>query len=198
MSLTATGTSSVVIPLATTESLGVVSVGANLSIDENGVLSAEAPTPPYALPPATTSTLGGVIVPAGSGLNVDASGNLSVVMQTGDVFPTVQYTPTQPTGNGQTFPITIESVGTFNVIGQTPEGHFAYSVTYDVQFPNATEDGQSFEVIAMPNPNYEPTYTTALVWGGSTYPAVATLSEGTVYKFRWSAPLATWFLIATS
>lgn len=40
-------------------------------------------SPAYVLPAATTTTLGGVIVPAGSGLSVDVPGNITLVAPTG-------------------------------------------------------------------------------------------------------------------
>lgn len=59
------------LPTASTSTLGGVKVGANLSIDQNGVLSATA----VPLSAATTSTLGGVRV--GAGLAIDGNGVLS-------------------------------------------------------------------------------------------------------------------------
>lgn len=59
---------------ATTETLGGIIVGDNLTIDENGVLDAVVPEP-YQLPIAATDTLGGVKV--GDGLSIDQDGVLS-------------------------------------------------------------------------------------------------------------------------
>ncbi len=64
-----------VLPVASSEVLGGIKVGSNLSIDENGALSAPAPTPQYTLPTASAETLGGVKV--GSGLSIDENGVLS-------------------------------------------------------------------------------------------------------------------------
>lgn len=58
---------------ATTTTLGGVIVGDNLSIDANGVLSADAQQ--YVLPIASQSTLGGIKV--GDGLSIDQDGVLS-------------------------------------------------------------------------------------------------------------------------
>jgi carbonic anhydrase/acetyltransferase-like protein (isoleucine patch superfamily) len=69
-----------VLPVASATVLGGIKVGANLSIDVNGVLSAGNS---YVLPIATASVLGGVKV--GSGLSVDGTGLLSANV------------PTQPT-----------------------------------------------------------------------------------------------------
>ena len=63
-----------VLPVASNSTLGGVKVGNNLTIDESGVLSANAGG--YTLPPATASTLGGVIV--GDNVTVDANGEISV------------------------------------------------------------------------------------------------------------------------
>jgi hypothetical protein len=55
----------------------VAGTGITLASDANGnlVITGSAT---YTLPPATPTTLGGVQIPAGSGLTVDSSGNLSV------------------------------------------------------------------------------------------------------------------------
>lgn len=62
------------LPKATDDSLGGIIVGDGLSIDSNGVLSADGGEH-YELPPATTTTLGGVIV--GDGLSVTEEGVIS-------------------------------------------------------------------------------------------------------------------------
>lgn len=59
------------VPIATYTSLGVVQIGENLNITEEGVLST---FPEYALPPATRSTLGGIIV--GDTLQIEEDGTL--------------------------------------------------------------------------------------------------------------------------
>ena len=61
------------LPTAAAGTLGGVKVGANLSIDGNGVLSAN--TGSYTLPTAAAGTLGGVKV--GSGLSIDGNGVLT-------------------------------------------------------------------------------------------------------------------------
>ena len=58
---------------ATTTTLGIVRVGAGLSIDANGTLSLAGSS--YTLPAATANTLGGIKV--GGGLSIDATGTLS-------------------------------------------------------------------------------------------------------------------------
>lgn len=60
------------LPTASASTLGGIKVGTNLSIDENGVLSASGST--YTLPPASSNTLGGIKV--GNGLDIDANGKL--------------------------------------------------------------------------------------------------------------------------
>jgi hypothetical protein len=60
------------LPNASTATLGGIKVGQNLSIDENGVLSA---SDSYVLPAATASTLGGIKV--GENLTIDNTGVLS-------------------------------------------------------------------------------------------------------------------------
>jgi len=61
------------LPMASANTLGGIKVGQNLSIDENGVLSA---SDSYVLPAATASTLGGIKV--GDNISVDAQGSISV------------------------------------------------------------------------------------------------------------------------
>lgn len=63
------------LPAATETVLGGIKVGENLSITEDGVLSASAPGSEYELPPATTDTLGGVKV--GDNLTVTDDGTIS-------------------------------------------------------------------------------------------------------------------------
>jgi hypothetical protein len=64
------------LPIASSSTLGGVRIGAGISIDGSGIISASAG---YTLPAATTSTLGGVIV--GTGLGV-SSGTVSVTYGT--------------------------------------------------------------------------------------------------------------------
>lgn len=65
----------VTVPVATTTSLGCVIVGAGLTVDSSGVLSAPNLVP-YILPKASSTSLGGVKV--GSGLDMDIDGVVSV------------------------------------------------------------------------------------------------------------------------
>ena len=60
------------VPIATYTSLGVVQIGDNLTITEEGVLST---FPEYQLPPATRSELGGIIV--GDTLDIQEDGTLN-------------------------------------------------------------------------------------------------------------------------
>ena len=61
------------LPIAAAGTLGGIKVGANLSIDVDGVLSAN--TGSYTLPIASSTTLGGIKV--GSGLSIDGNGVLT-------------------------------------------------------------------------------------------------------------------------
>jgi hypothetical protein len=65
------------LPTATGSVLGGVKVGANLSIDANGVLSANAGA--YTLPKASDTILGGIKI--GSGLTIDANGVVSAAVE---------------------------------------------------------------------------------------------------------------------
>ena len=61
------------LPIATAETLGGIKIGANLSIDANGILSANPGS--YNLPIASAGTLGGIKI--GSGLTIDGNGVLT-------------------------------------------------------------------------------------------------------------------------
>jgi hypothetical protein len=61
---------------ATANKLGGVRIGANVNIAADGTISTDADT--YVLPPASNTTLGGVIVPADSGFRLDPDGTLSI------------------------------------------------------------------------------------------------------------------------
>ena len=62
----------------TIDDLGDGSGNQNVIVDPNGKLVATSLTSAYTLPTATSTSLGGVKIGSGSGLNVDVSGNLSV------------------------------------------------------------------------------------------------------------------------
>ena len=69
------------LPIATQASLGIIQVGANLSITPEGVLNANA-TP--SIPLATTTTTG--IIQVGTGLSITAQGLLSVPIATNGIL----------------------------------------------------------------------------------------------------------------
>lgn len=60
------------LPAATNNTAGCIRVGSNLYIDDDNRLNAFAP---FVLAPASTNSLGGVVI--GSGINVDANGTIS-------------------------------------------------------------------------------------------------------------------------
>ena len=73
--------SAVDIPVASTSTLGGIKVGSRLSIDANGVLSADEQSSSYTLPVASTSTLGGVKVNNSTGaLKVASDGLLALLV----------------------------------------------------------------------------------------------------------------------
>jgi len=90
------------LPAATDDSLGGIIVGDGLSIDANGVLSADGGTP-YELPPATTTTLGGVIV--GDNLSITEQGILSANAQQIDVDDHLDDESTNPVQNRVLTPV---------------------------------------------------------------------------------------------
>lgn len=61
---------------ATSNKLGGVRIGANVNVSADGTISTDADT--YVLPPASNTTLGGVIVPADSGFHLEPDGTLSI------------------------------------------------------------------------------------------------------------------------
>ena len=76
---------SYVLPTASTSTLGGIKVGTNLTIDNDGVLSATSSSS-YVLPTASTSTLGGIKV--GSNLTITPDGVLSATSSSSYVLPT--------------------------------------------------------------------------------------------------------------
>ena len=70
------GGNSYTLPIASNTRLGGVKIGANLSIDSNGILSATANS--YSLPIASNTRLGGIKV--GNNLTIDSNGVLSAVI----------------------------------------------------------------------------------------------------------------------
>ena len=72
------------LPIAAAGTLGGIKVGANLSIDVDGVLSANPGS--YTLPTADATTLGGIKV--GSGLSIDGNGVLTATG--GSTVPSIQ------------------------------------------------------------------------------------------------------------
>ena len=63
------------LPIASAEVLGGVKIGDNITISEDGKISAPAPTPEYDLPIASAEVLGGIKI--GEGLNITEEGILS-------------------------------------------------------------------------------------------------------------------------
>lgn len=63
------------LPIATNESLGGIKIGDNLTITEDGTLSAQAQSDPYELPIASDSILGGIKI--GNNLTIEEDGTLN-------------------------------------------------------------------------------------------------------------------------
>lgn len=77
------------LPAATAETLGGIKVGSRLSIDANGVLSADEQSSSYTLPVASTSTLGGVKVNNSTGaLKVASDGLLALLVSSPEAMKT--------------------------------------------------------------------------------------------------------------
>ena len=61
---------------ATRTKLGGVRIGANVNVSADGTISTDID--PYVLPPASSTTLGGVSVPSDSGINLEPDGTISI------------------------------------------------------------------------------------------------------------------------
>lgn len=115
------------LPLATAVDAGVVKIGANISVDGDGVINIE---------PATTSALGGVI--AGTGIEVDSDGVISVGVATTSIAGRVIA------GDG----ISVSGDGTISVptrkfhgFSVDADGDLIYSTTTDTTISLQNEYG---------------------------------------------------------
>ena len=93
------------LPNAAAGTLGGIKVGANLSIDVDGVLSANAGA--YTLPTAAAGTLGGIKV--GSGLSIDGNGVLTATG--GSTVPSIQDL------QGSTSSLAVDATAELNITG---------------------------------------------------------------------------------
>lgn len=103
------------LPAATTTSLGGIKVGANLSITDDGVLSANASQ--YELPIASTSTLGGIKI--SSDFTIDEDGTLHTTSSGGSGYVLPVATTTTLGGVKQGTNVTIASDGTLSATDTT-------------------------------------------------------------------------------
>lgn len=135
------------LPVSTTSTLGGVKIdGSSITIDNNGVISANAPT--YTLPTATTAVLGGVKVD-GSTITIDSNGIISTTGTfSGDYNdltnkPTIPAAYTLPTATTATLggvmvdgsSIVIDGNG---VISTTATGGSSYTFTDGLNESNGT------------------------------------------------------------
>tara|TARA_R110002020_G_scaffold207146_1_gene412530 strand:+ start:4655 stop:5299 length:645 start_codon:yes stop_codon:yes gene_type:complete len=153
------------LPIATTTSLGVVQIGANLNITPEGILSANNPTSPYQLPIASTTVLGGIKV--GANLTIDADGTLNAPASSGGGGTFYAFTSGIITNEGQhtiTYPAGWTSGTPDNIIVSTryPTGaastvHFqlvgftASTVTVFAQAGSATFATHFCDVLLVKN-----------------------------------------------
>jgi len=125
------------LPKASDTVLGGIKVGANLSIDANGVLSAGNS---YVLPKASATVLGGIKV--GTNLSIDADGVLSSSYTDTDTITQIRRIDADGSSNGTTYRtgnITLRA-GTNVTISETSNGVFQFvssDTTYSV-FTGAT------------------------------------------------------------
>lgn len=103
------------LPAATTTSLGGIKVGANLSITDDGVLSANASQ--YELPIASTSTLGGIKI--SSDFTIDEDGTLHTTSSGGSGYVLPVATASTLGGVKQGTNVTIAADGTLSATDTT-------------------------------------------------------------------------------
>ncbi len=105
------------LPTASVSVLGGIKIGSNLTIDANGVLSANAGA--YTLPTASTTILGGVKV---DGTSVTIDGNGVITANAGSTSPSITDL------TGQTGPIVQNGgIGDLNISGY--KGYVLYKIT---------------------------------------------------------------------
>ena len=107
------------LPIAAAGTLGGIKVGANLSIDVDGVLSANAGG--YTLPAADEATLGGIKV--GSGLSIDGNGVLTATG--GSTVPSIQDL------SGTTAAIAADGTAELNITGY--KAYSLFKITTDAE-----------------------------------------------------------------
>ena len=107
------------LPIAAAGILGGIKVGANLSIDVDGVLSANAGG--YTLPTADATTLGGIKV--GSGLSIDGNGVLTATG--GSTVPSIQDL------SGTTASLAADGTAELNITGY--KAYSLFKITTDAE-----------------------------------------------------------------
>jgi hypothetical protein len=116
------------LPTASGSVLGGIKVGANLSIDVNGVLSAN--TGSYSLPTASPTTLGGIKI--GSGLTVDGNGVVSASVASS--VPTIQEL------SGSTASLAPNTTAELNITGYKAYSLFKITTTAEAWVRVYTDD----------------------------------------------------------
>lgn len=117
-----------ILPTASGSVLGGIKVGANLSIDVNGVLSANAGN--YTLPTATPTTLGGIKI--GSGLTIDGNGVVSASVAAS--VPTIQQL------SGTTASLAPDTTAELNITGYKAYSLFKITTTAEAWVRVYTDD----------------------------------------------------------
>ena len=116
------------LPTASGSVLGGIKVGANLSIDVNGVLSAN--TGSYTLPTATATVLGGIKI--GSGLTIDGNGVVSASVAAS--VPTIQEL------SGTTASLAPDTTAELNITGYKAYSLFKITTTAEAWVRVYTDD----------------------------------------------------------
>jgi hypothetical protein len=116
------------LPTASSSVIGGVKIGANLSIDVNGILSANAGS--YTLPVATGSTLGGIKI--GSGLSIDGNGVVNATVASS--VQTIQEL------SGTTASLAPDATAEINIVGYKAYSLFKIETTAESWIRIYTDD----------------------------------------------------------
>jgi hypothetical protein len=165
-------TDTYVLPVATATVLGGVKIGANLTIDASGVLSASGGTT-YTLPIASSTVLGGIKI--GTGLTVSADGTVTATLagnyvnKAGDVMNGMLRFAATTAGSGfNGTDVYLYYDGTYYrfVMPGSGQAILIEAATGDVSFPNAVSITKT---LTMRNTITLPTTVAGLTFGTSGY-----------------------------
>ena len=165
------------IPIATTSTLGGIKVGSNLSITQDGTLSADNQQAPI----ATTSTVG--VIKVGNNLSITQDGTLSADAQQ----VTLYNTTGQNTDGAMTQKATTDEFEKVSYIGDTIPGQAPLIETADIADSAITAAKIDWSAFAMTNISTTNTATPSnYLYDGDTYLRLAQNSNGRVFTLTGS------------